>query len=152
MSSSSTTSSQSLDDERQRSSDERRRQREERQKELVRFRRSQEIQRELEELEQKRLELDKRHTIARQNLSKNLFSSSNNISLSIDLFAKDDKKKAYWERECLCIVRERTTLQRTEEELSMAKRGLTLENERARAENEYRQLIYLPGIFNLRNG
>jgi len=31
----------------------------------------------------------------------------------------------------------------------MAKRGLTLENERARAENEYRQLIYLPGILNL---
>jgi len=54
-------------------------------------------------------------------------------------------KKAHWERECLCIVRERTTLQRTEEELSMAKRGLTLENERARAENEYRQLINLPG-------
>jgi len=70
ISSSSTTSSQSLDDEKQRCSDERRRQREERQKELVRFRRSQEIQRELEELEQKRLELDKRHTIARQNLSK----------------------------------------------------------------------------------
>ena len=69
-SSSSTASSQSLDDERQRSTDERRRQREERQKELVRFRRSQEIQRELEELEQKRLELEKRHVIARQNLSK----------------------------------------------------------------------------------
>ena len=31
----------------------------------------------------------------------------------------------------------------------MAKRGLTLENERARAENEYRQLIYLPGIEDL---
>jgi hypothetical protein len=29
----------------------------------------------------------------------------------------------------------------------MAKRGLTLENERARAENEYRQLTYLSGIF-----
>ena len=27
----------------------------------------------------------------------------------------------------------------------MAKRGLTLENERARAENEYRQLLNLPG-------
>jgi hypothetical protein len=129
ISSSSTTSSQSLDDEKQRCSDERRRQREERQKELVRFRRSQEIQRELEELEQKRLELDKRHTIARQNLN---------------LFANDDKRKVYWERECLCIVREKTTLQRTEEELTMARRGLALENERARAENEYRQLIYLP--------
>ena len=67
-SSSSTASSQSFDDERQRLVDERRRQREERQKELVRFRRSQEIQRELDELEQKRLELDKRHVIARQNL------------------------------------------------------------------------------------
>jgi hypothetical protein len=70
LSSSSTTSSQSLDDERHRASDERRRQREERQKDLVRFRRSQEIQRELDELEQKRFELDKRHTVARQNLSK----------------------------------------------------------------------------------
>ncbi len=69
-SSSSTASSQSFDDERQRLVDERRRQREERQKELVRFRRSQEIQRELDELEQKRLELDKRHVIARQNLRK----------------------------------------------------------------------------------
>ncbi len=68
------------------------------------------------------------------------------ISINIDLSINDDKKKSYWERECLCIVRERTSLQRTEEELSMAKRGLTLENERARAENEYRQLIYLPGI------
>ena len=54
-------------------------------------------------------------------------------------------KKSYWERECLCLVHERTTLQRREEELSMAKRGLTLENERARAEHEYRQLINLPG-------
>jgi len=65
----------------------------------------------------------------------------------IESSSNDEKKKAYWERECLCIVRERTTLQRTEEELSMAKRGLTLENERARAENEYRQLTYLSGIF-----
>ncbi len=64
----------------------------------------------------------------------------------IESSSNDEKKKAYWERECLCIVRERTTLQRTEEELSMAKRGLTLENERARAENEYRQLTYLSGI------
>jgi len=62
----------------------------------------------------------------------------------IDSSTNDEKKRAYWERECLCIVRERTTLQRTEEELSMAKRGLTLENERAHAENEYRQLINLP--------
>lgn len=58
----------------------------------------------------------------------------------------DQKKKAYWERESLCIVRERTALQRTEDELLMAKRGLTLENERAQAENEYRQLTHLPGI------
>ena len=57
----------------------------------------------------------------------------------------DEKKKAFWERECLCLVRERTKLQRSEDELSMAKRGLTLENERASAENEYRQLINLPG-------
>ncbi|CAF2733524.1 unnamed protein product [Rotaria sp. Silwood2] len=126
----SSSSSQSLDDERKRSSNERRRQREERQKELVRFRRSQEIQRELEEIEQKRFELDKRHTIARQNLS---------------LSTNDESKKIWWERECLCIVRERTALQRTEDELSMAKRGLRLENDRARAENEYRQLINLPG-------
>ncbi|CAF0824473.1 unnamed protein product [Rotaria sp. Silwood1] len=125
----SSSSSQSLDDERKRSSNERRRQREERQKELVRFRRSQEIQRELEEIEQKRIELDKRHTIARQNLN---------------LSTNDEKKKAYWERECLCIVRERTALQRSEDELIMTKSGLTLENERARAENEYRQLINLP--------
>ncbi|CAF4830386.1 unnamed protein product, partial [Rotaria sp. Silwood2] len=109
---------------------ERRGQREERQKELVRFRRSQEIQRELEEIEQKRFELDKRHTIARQNFS---------------LSTNDESKKIWWERECLCIVRERTALQRTEDELSMAKRGLRLENDRARAENEYRQLINLPG-------
>jgi hypothetical protein len=73
-----------------------------------------------------------------------------NISFFVDSSINDEKKKAYWERECLCIVRERTTLQRTEEELSMAKRGLTLENERARAENEYRQLIYLSGISNIR--
>ncbi|CAF1123529.1 unnamed protein product [Rotaria sordida] len=126
---SSSSSLQSLDDERKRSSNERRRQRDERQKELVRFRRSQEIQRELEEIEQKRLEFDKRYTIARQNFN---------------LSTNDEKKKAYWERECLCIVREKSALQRTEEELSMAKRGLTLENERARAENEYRQLINLP--------
>ena len=66
------------------------------------------------------------------------------------MFINDDKKKAYWERECLCIVRERTSQQRTEEELSMAKRGLTLENERSRAEHEYRQLIYLPGISRLK--
>ena len=65
----------------------------------------------------------------------------------IDSSLNDGKKKAYWERECLCIVRERTTLQRTEDELSMAKRGLTLENERARAENEYRQLVFLPGVY-----
>ena len=65
--------------------------------------------------------------------------------LPIDSLANDAKKRAYWEKECLCVVRERTTLQRSEEELSMAKRGLTLENERARAENEYRQLINLPG-------
>lgn len=58
----------------------------------------------------------------------------------------DENKRVYWERECLCIVRERTALQRTEDELIMAKRGLTLENERARAENEYRQLINLPGM------
>ncbi|CAF4557156.1 unnamed protein product, partial [Rotaria sp. Silwood2] len=125
----SSSSSQSLDDERKRSSNERRRQREERQKELVRFRRSQEIQRELEEIEQKRFELDKRHTIARQNFS---------------LSTNDESKKIWWERECLCIVRERTALQRTEDELSMAKRGLRLENDRAHAENEYRQLINLP--------
>ncbi|UJR27365.1 hypothetical protein I4U23_008657 [Adineta vaga] len=130
LSTTTTSSSQSLiDDEKQRSSDERRQQRDERQKELVRFRRSQEIQRELDELEQKRIELEKRHQIARQNLN----SCTNN-----------EMKRSYWERECLCSVRERTTLQRREEELSMAKRGLTLENERARAEHEYRQLIYLP--------
>jgi hypothetical protein len=69
-----------------------------------------------------------------------------NLILSIDTSTNDEKKKAFWERECLCIVRERTTLNRTEEELSMAKRGLTLENERSHAENEYRQLINLPGI------
>ncbi|CAF4816900.1 unnamed protein product, partial [Rotaria magnacalcarata] len=67
-SSSSRTSSQSLDDERQRTSNERRRQRDDRQKELLRFRRSQEIQRELEEIEEKRFELDKRHVTARQYL------------------------------------------------------------------------------------
>ncbi|CAF0805774.1 unnamed protein product [Adineta steineri] len=128
-SSSTTASTQSLDDDKLRFTDERRQRREERQKELIRFRRSQEIQRELDELEQKRLEIDKRHIIARQNLN----SSINN-----------EMKKSYWERECLCMVREKTTLQRTEEELLMAKRGLTLENERARAENEYRQLINLP--------
>ncbi|CAF0758440.1 unnamed protein product [Adineta ricciae] len=125
-----TSSSQSLiDDEKQRHVDERRQQREERQKELVRFRRSQEIQRELDELEQKRLELEKRHSIARQNLN---------------ACTHNEMKKSYWERECLCLVHERTTLQRREEELTMAKRGLTLENERARAEHEYRQLINLP--------
>ena len=66
-------------------------------------------------------------------------------SLDTDSLANDAKKRAYWEKECLCVVRKRTNLQRSEEELSMAKRGLTLENERARAENEYRQLINLPG-------
>ena len=75
-SSSSTTSSQSIEDERAYSTDERRRQREERQKEQLRLRRSQEIQRELDELEEKRLELDKRYTIARQNLSKFQFDLS----------------------------------------------------------------------------
>ncbi|CAM4776642.1 unnamed protein product [Rotaria magnacalcarata] len=128
-SSSSRTSSQSLDDERQRTSNERRRQRDDRQKELLRFRRSQEIQRELEEIEEKRFELDKRHVTARQYLNS---------------FFNDETKKTYWERECLCIVRERTGLQRATDELLMSKRGLTLENERSRAENEYRQLINLP--------
>lgn len=75
-SSSSTTSSQSIEDERAYSMDERRRQREERQKEQLRLRRSQEIQRELDELEEKRLELDKRYTIARQNLSNIQFDLS----------------------------------------------------------------------------
>ena len=70
-SSSSTTSSQSFDDERQQSTaDERRRQREDRQREQLRLRRSQEIQRELDELEEKRLDLEKRYTTARLNLSK----------------------------------------------------------------------------------
>lgn len=78
-------SSRSSDDERHRSLDERRRQREERQKELVRFRRSQEIQRELDELEQKRLELDRRHTLAKQNLSKETFFSL--LNFSQDCFA-----------------------------------------------------------------
>lgn len=106
--------------------DERRRQREEKQKESMRLRRSQEIQRELDVLEQKRLELDKNYALARQNLNvQNL----------------DEKIRSYWERECLCLVRERTAVQRHEEELNMAKQGLALENERARAENEYRQLI-----------
>lgn len=49
----------------------------------------------------------------------------------------------------MCIVRERTALQRSEDELIMAKRGLTLENERAQAENEYRQLSHLSGISTL---
>ena len=49
----------------------------------------------------------------------------------------------------MCIVRERTALQRTEDELIMGKRGLTLENERAQAENEYRQLSHLSGISSL---
>lgn len=145
-SSSSTTSSQSIEDERAYSTDERRRQREERQKEQLRLRRSQEIQRELDELEEKRLELDKRYTIARQNLSKyplrSLLSEPFRVIVSS---GNDQKKKAYWERESLCIVRERTALQRTEDELTMAKRGLTLENERAQAENEYRLLSHLSG-------
>ena len=63
-------SSQSLNDDRQRFLEERDRQREERKKESGRLRRSQEIQRELDVLEEKRFELDKRHTAARQNLSK----------------------------------------------------------------------------------
>ena len=66
-------SSQSLNDERQRFLEERDRQREERKKESGRLRRSQEIQRELDVLEQKRFELDKRHTSARHNLSKITF-------------------------------------------------------------------------------
>jgi hypothetical protein len=56
-------SSQSLDDER-------RRQRDERLKVSIRLRRSQEIQRELDVLEQKRSELDKNYSIARQHFSK----------------------------------------------------------------------------------
>lgn len=62
-------SSNLLNDERQKFVDERRRQREEKQKESMRLRRSQEIQRELDVLEQKRLELDKNYALARQNLS-----------------------------------------------------------------------------------
>ena len=62
-------SSFSLNEERQRFLDERRRQREERQKEALRLRRSQEIQRELDVLEQKRIELDRNYALARQNLS-----------------------------------------------------------------------------------
>lgn len=58
----------------------------------------------------------------------------------------DEKIRSYWERECLCLVRERTAVQRHEEELNMAKQGLALENERARAENEYRQLINRTGF------
>jgi len=57
----STSSSVSSDDERQR---------EFKQKERIRFRRSQEIQRQLDELEEKRFDLDKRHSLARQHLSK----------------------------------------------------------------------------------
>lgn len=60
----------SLDEERQRFVDERRRQKEERQKEAERLRRSQEIQRELDVLETKRIDLDQRQAVARQNLSK----------------------------------------------------------------------------------
>jgi len=119
----------SLNDEQQRFLDERRRQKEERQKESERLRRSQEIQRELDVLETKRIDLDQRQHSARQNLN---------------AATHDEKKRAFWERECLCLVRERTKLQRSEDELSMAKRGLMLENERASAENEYRQLINLP--------
>lgn len=48
------------------------------------------------------------------------------------------------------MVRERTKLQRSEDELLMAKRSLMLENERASAENEYRQLINLPGKLSLK--
>lgn len=137
----------SLNDEQQRFLDERRRQKEERQKESERLRRSQEIQRELDVLETKRIDLDQRQHSARQNLSKkNYFCNIEQISLSLlDTATHDEKKRAFWERECLCLVRERTKLQRSEDELSMAKRGLMLENERASAENEYRQLINLPG-------
>jgi hypothetical protein len=71
--------------------------------------------------------------------------SSHIVHYLLDASTTDEKSKAYWERTCLRIVRERTALQRSEEELSMAKRGLTLENERARADSEYRQLINLPG-------
>ena len=60
----------SLDSDRQRFLDERRRQRDERQKESERLRRSQEIQRELDVLETKRVDLDQRQSSARQNLSK----------------------------------------------------------------------------------
>lgn len=146
-SSATTSSSQSLDEGKHRAADDRRHQREERQKELVRFRRSQEIQRELDELEQKRFELEKRHALAQQNLSKRCASpaSVSAHACRLDSYGNNEMKRSYWERECLCIVRERTTLQRREEELSMAKRGLTLEDERVRAENEYRQLISLPG-------
>jgi hypothetical protein len=146
-SSATTSSSQSLDEGKHRAAEERRQQREERQKELVRFRRSQEIQRELDELEQKRIELEKRHALARQNLGKKCPSLRHAYHPSIvaDSCANNEVKRSYWERECLCLVRERTTLQRREEELSMAKRGLTLEDERVRAENEYRQLISRSG-------
>lgn len=88
-SSSSTTSSQSIDDERQQSSssiDERRRQREERQKEQIRLRRSQEIQRELDELEEKRLNLEKRYTTARQNLSKITFDFHSHLLTSMTIY------------------------------------------------------------------
>lgn len=66
--------------------------------------------------------------------------------LCIDSLSSDERKKAFWERECLCIVREKAALQRSEDELSMAKRSLTLDNERAKAETEYRQLSHIPGI------
>ncbi|CAF0764227.1 unnamed protein product, partial [Didymodactylos carnosus] len=113
--------------ERQKKRLEEKRQRDLRQQELKRLRVSQEIQRELDEIDVKKVELENQHADVQESLA-----------------ICDKNKQSYWEGEYLRIVQEKHALQRLEDEYIIAQKALTLTNEQSRTQQELRRLYSVP--------
>ncbi|CAF1021757.1 unnamed protein product [Didymodactylos carnosus] len=112
--------------ERQKKRLEEKRQRDVRQQELKRLRVSQEIQRELDEIDVKKIELENQHADIQECLT-----------------LCDKNKQVHWENECLKIVQQKHALQRLEDEYIFAQKALTLANEQSQTEQELRRLYSL---------